>query len=73
MFSLNDNLTSIITVTRLTTGRIGNVPVILSAFITVVTNNVREAIKATTRLIKAVSTLAFASVLVTPEVTCQEN
>ena len=31
-----------ITVTRLATGRIGNIPVILIAFITVVTNNVRK-------------------------------
>ena len=44
-----------ITVTRLTTGQIGNVPVILSAFVTLVTNNVQE-------------TLAFSSVQVTLEV-----
>ena len=42
MFSLKDNLTCRITVTRPTTGGIGNIPVILSAFITVVTTNVWE-------------------------------
>ena len=72
MFSLKDNLTCRITVTRPTTGGIGNIPVILIAFLTVVTNNVWETFLAP-KAIKANSTLTFASVLVTPEVTCQEK
>ena len=75
-----------ITVTRLATGRIGNIPVILIAFITVVTNNVLETFLAplpcgtvltsvTQFPIEAVSTVALASCLVTLVVvgTCQEK